>query len=104
MKQVGGACHWRRCAAKARGGCKVTRAPARGEPVRGRNTGARAVRTGGSYVNYGGDFVGVDSQRNLHTKSRRTICRSRYLNEFFYRHNNRYNPDAFADLITTCGN
>ena len=27
-----------------------------------------------------------------------------YLNEFSYRHNNRYNPDAFADLITTCGN
>jgi len=27
-----------------------------------------------------------------------------YLNEFSYRHNNRFNPDAFADLITTCGN
>jgi len=27
-----------------------------------------------------------------------------YLNEFSYRHNNRNNPDAFADLITTCGN
>lgn len=27
-----------------------------------------------------------------------------YLNEFSYRHNNRHNPDAFADLITTCGN
>jgi hypothetical protein len=25
-----------------------------------------------------------------------------YLNEFSYRHNNRHNPDAFADLITTC--
>jgi transposase-like protein/IS1 family transposase len=25
-----------------------------------------------------------------------------YLNEFSYRHNNRDNPDAFADLITTC--
>jgi len=27
-----------------------------------------------------------------------------YLNEFSYRHNNRNNPNAFADLITTCGN
>jgi hypothetical protein len=27
-----------------------------------------------------------------------------YLNEFSWRHNNRQNPDAFADLITTCGN
>ena len=27
-----------------------------------------------------------------------------YLNEFSYRHNNRNNPDVFADLITTCGN
>jgi transposase-like protein len=26
-----------------------------------------------------------------------------YLNEFSYRHNNRKNPDAFADLVTTCG-
>jgi hypothetical protein len=26
-----------------------------------------------------------------------------YLNEFSYRHNNRKNPDAFGDLITTCG-
>lgn len=26
-----------------------------------------------------------------------------YLNEFSYRHNNRKNPDAFADMITTCG-
>jgi hypothetical protein len=26
-----------------------------------------------------------------------------YLNEFSYRHNNRNNPDVFADLITTCG-
>lgn len=25
------------------------------------------------------------------------------LNEFSYRHNNRKNPDAFADLVTTCG-
>lgn len=25
-----------------------------------------------------------------------------YLNEFSYRHNNRKNPDVFADLITTC--
>lgn len=25
-----------------------------------------------------------------------------YLNEFSYRHNNRKNPDIFADLITTC--
>ncbi len=27
-----------------------------------------------------------------------------YLNEFSFRHNNRHNPNAFADLITTCGN
>ncbi len=27
-----------------------------------------------------------------------------YLNEFSYRHNNRDNPDAFANLIETCGN
>ena len=27
-----------------------------------------------------------------------------YLNEFSYRHNNRNNPDVFADLIATCGN
>jgi hypothetical protein len=27
-----------------------------------------------------------------------------YLNEFSYRHNNRHNPNVFADLITTCGN
>jgi len=27
-----------------------------------------------------------------------------YLNEFSYRHNNRENPNVFADLITTCGN
>jgi ISXO2-like transposase domain/Transposase zinc-ribbon domain len=27
-----------------------------------------------------------------------------YLNEFSYRHNNRHNPDAFADLIATCSN
>jgi transposase-like protein len=26
-----------------------------------------------------------------------------YLNEFSYRHNNRKNPNAFADMITTCG-
>lgn len=26
-----------------------------------------------------------------------------YLNEFSYRHNNRKNPDAFGDLVTTCG-
>ena len=26
-----------------------------------------------------------------------------YMNEFSYRFNNRKNPDAFADLITTCG-
>jgi len=25
-----------------------------------------------------------------------------YINEFSYRHNNRKNPNAFADLITTC--
>ena len=25
-----------------------------------------------------------------------------YLNEFSYRHNNRDNPDAFANLIETC--
>jgi hypothetical protein len=27
-----------------------------------------------------------------------------YLNEFSFRFNNRKNPDAFAELITTCGN
>ncbi len=27
-----------------------------------------------------------------------------YLNEFSYRHNNRDNPNVFADLITTCDN
>ncbi len=27
-----------------------------------------------------------------------------YLNEFSYRHNHRNDADAFADLITTCGN
>jgi hypothetical protein len=26
-----------------------------------------------------------------------------YLNEFSYRHDNRDNPDVFADLLTTCG-
>lgn len=26
-----------------------------------------------------------------------------YLNEFSYRHNNRHNPDAFRDMVTTCG-
>jgi hypothetical protein len=26
-----------------------------------------------------------------------------YVNEFSYRFNNRKNPDAFADLLTTCG-
>jgi transposase-like protein len=26
-----------------------------------------------------------------------------YVNEFAYRHNNRKNPNVFADLITTCG-
>ena len=27
-----------------------------------------------------------------------------YLNEFSYRHNNRHNANAFALMITTCGN
>jgi transposase-like protein len=27
-----------------------------------------------------------------------------YLNEFSWRFNNRNNPNAFADLITTCDN
>lgn len=27
-----------------------------------------------------------------------------YMNEFSWRYNNRKNPNAFADLITTCGN
>jgi transposase-like protein len=27
-----------------------------------------------------------------------------YLNEFSWRYNNRRNPNAFAELITTCGN
>jgi transposase-like protein len=26
-----------------------------------------------------------------------------YVNEFSWRHNNRSNPEAFADLLTTCG-
>jgi len=26
-----------------------------------------------------------------------------YINEFSWRHNNRKNPDAFSDLLTTCG-
>ena len=27
-----------------------------------------------------------------------------YVNEFSWRYNNRKNPNAFADLITTCSN